>query len=286
VATADRRRGVRPEAAPEPPGDDELFVCPPSGFVEARNALARRLRAQGDREAAAEVSRLRRPTQSVWALNQTARQEAALVEALGDAGQALRAATENALAGDASALRPAQEAERVTVDRVVAAAEAHLAAVGEPANPVIHQRMVDTLRATSTDPHAAAHLHAGRLTEDLTAAGLGLDGFSASPAPLTRIQRARSSGAKPSGAKPSGATSSAARAETRQNEVAKARWAKLDRAARQLEAEATSLEHDAQEARQQAERAVAAGADAERAAARAGERARQARARADAVTPQ
>ena len=241
VATDDRTRRARFGGAPEALADDELFACSPAGFVAARNALARRLRSEGDREAAEEVSRLRRPTQSVWALNQVARQDAALVAALGKASERLRVATEEALAGDSSALRPAQDAERAAIDDVVEAAEAHLIEAGEPANAVVHQRMLDTLRATSTDPPAAALLRAGRLTEDLASAGLGLDGFAGSLAPSSLARRRSRSRV----ATPPATVNDAEQKAAKRIDLAQARWAELDRAARQAEADARSFEHDA-----------------------------------------
>jgi hypothetical protein len=52
---------------------DPLYAGPPEEFVAARDALAKRLRADGDRATAAEVAKLRRPTATAAALNQVAR---------------------------------------------------------------------------------------------------------------------------------------------------------------------------------------------------------------------
>ncbi len=43
---------------------DPLYAGRPEEFVAARNALAKALRASGDKAAAAEVAKLRRPTAS------------------------------------------------------------------------------------------------------------------------------------------------------------------------------------------------------------------------------
>ncbi len=288
MLTGVRARSARLEGVPEPPPDDELFDRPPSEFVAARNALVRRLRAAGDREAAGEVSRLRRPTQSVWALNQVARHEPDLIADLGDAGSQLRTATQEALDGDPSALRLAQVAERGALDRVIEAAEAHLSAGSERRNDANHQRMLDTLRATSTDAEAAALLKQGRLTEDLTSAGLGLEGFTGHLVPPTT--RARGAQTSRRGTVPAGTAGEtyasdedAEEATARRNELAEARWRKLDKAASQAEAEASSAEAEADEARREADRAAAAAVTSEQVADRARERARQARTRADAT---
>jgi hypothetical protein len=259
---------------------DELFGCPPSEFVEARNVLVRRLRAEGDRDAATEVSRLRRPTPSVWALNQVARHEPALVGDLREAIAHLRTATQEALQGDPSGLRLAQQAERTAVDTVVEAAEAHLSGLGVPASGSTHQRMLDTLRATNADSEASALLEAGRLTEDLTSAGLGLEGFSGSTALPTGTRKRRDRAAT--------ATSAADPAEeaaAKQDELARARWTKLDNAANEAEAQAASVQAEADEARRTADRAAADADKAQQAADRARDRAQKARTRADAASP-
>ncbi|MBE7192499.1 MAG: hypothetical protein INR66_08420, partial [Gordonia polyisoprenivorans] len=49
---------------------DELYGLPPGDFTGRRNALARQARGAGDRDLAATIAALRRPTQSAWLLNQ------------------------------------------------------------------------------------------------------------------------------------------------------------------------------------------------------------------------
>ena len=64
--------------ARRPAGDveaeiDRLFELSPERFVAERDATAKRLRSGGDVEAAARVTKLRRPTVAAWALDQLAR---------------------------------------------------------------------------------------------------------------------------------------------------------------------------------------------------------------------
>ncbi|MDP8988077.1 MAG: hypothetical protein M3N11_06985, partial [Actinomycetota bacterium] len=54
-------------------GLDQLYELEPRHFVAARDRLVRELRAAGERQAAAAVKGLRRPTVVAWALNQVAR---------------------------------------------------------------------------------------------------------------------------------------------------------------------------------------------------------------------
>jgi hypothetical protein len=90
---------------------DELFGLAPEEFVAARDELARRLRRDGDPEAARRVKALRRPPLSAWAVNQLARGKEPSVDRLLAAGERLRAAQQAALAGgDAAELRSAAKA--------------------------------------------------------------------------------------------------------------------------------------------------------------------------------
>jgi hypothetical protein len=150
---------------------DALYDLPLEEFVGARDALAKRLRQAGDRERAAAVKALRKPSVTAWAANRLARGERDLVDELLAAGDALRAAQRDVLAGDAGpdALARAAEAERRAVARLVARAGDVLGGASE----ATLQRLSDTLRAAATDDEARAELAAGRLTRERTASGLG-----------------------------------------------------------------------------------------------------------------
>ena len=53
---------------------DRLYQLPLSEFTSARDELTRRLRAEGEREKAEEIKKLRKPTAAVWVVNQLARE--------------------------------------------------------------------------------------------------------------------------------------------------------------------------------------------------------------------
>jgi hypothetical protein len=153
---------------------DELFGLPPEEFVAARDELARRLRRQGDAEAARRVKALRRPPLSAWAVNQLARAEQQALEGLLAAGERLRAAQHAALAGgDAAELRAAAKAEREAVAGLVAAALARLREAGHPATEATRDRVAATLHAAAASPEAADLVRQGRLTVDLDPSGFG-----------------------------------------------------------------------------------------------------------------
>ena len=86
-------------------------------FVGARDALAKELRAGGDREGAAAVKKLAKPTRAAWAVNRLVRDRPDEIAALVEAGEALAGAQEQLLDGaDADVLRSAAVAARALVD--------------------------------------------------------------------------------------------------------------------------------------------------------------------------
>jgi hypothetical protein len=266
------------DRVPELAAGDELFDCRPQEFVSARNALARRLRAEGEREAAATVTALRRPTPGAWALNQVARHEPELMAAVTGAAEALRQATERALNGDAGALRSAQQTERSAVGAVITAARQHLAETGQSSEAIV-QRMLDTLRAAGVDEQVRAQLSVGHLTADCSAAGLGLDGLTldgSTPRGASSIRSAPARREVPPAARRGPADAAARRAEREA-----ARQADLDAKADGAEQKAERLEKEATEARRAAEHAASAASRSGREAERARQQAELARARAD-----
>jgi len=151
---------------------DDLFALPPAGFTAARDALAKRLKAEGDAAAAAEVKALRRPSAAAWAVNQVARGEPDLVVAVVDAG---RAVADALASGDREGLRTATARRRESVS---AATRAAVAVAGEQHRDEI----ADTFEAAATDDESAALVTAGRLTKGLTPTAVFAP-FGDAPAP-------------------------------------------------------------------------------------------------------
>ncbi|MPZ72994.1 MAG: hypothetical protein GEU74_07150 [Nitriliruptorales bacterium] len=162
---------------------DDLFLLPPSEFTAARDALGKRLRAEGRPEDAKQVKGLRRPTMAAWALNQVAHNHPDAVDGLVAAGAEVAAAQRRALSGVRDAgLREASQQRRARVDDVWDLAAAVLRDAG--ADPASHrQAIADTLDAASVDGEAADALRAGHLTRELPApSGFGaVTGFALVP---------------------------------------------------------------------------------------------------------
>jgi hypothetical protein len=225
-----------------------LYAAAPDEFVAARNALAKALRADGQKAEAAEVAKLRRPTPPAWALNQVARDDAPLVAAALDAGHALRQATDRALAGDRDALRDATRAQRTAMDELVNEALGRLRAIGATANDTAKRRLADTVLAATSDDAVAELLRAGRLHEDHRATSFGFgDAANWTPPPDAD-----------GGAEDDAEDGAARRAELEENA------AQLARRAAELEAEADTAQAAADTARAAAERARADADDAQR----------------------
>lgn len=143
---------------------DALYELDPADFVAARDELVRALKAEGERDAAAEVKALRRPTVAAAAVNRVARDHPDEVTALLEAGRALAAAEEG------PALREASRARRDAVQRLVRhVPEQHRDAAAA------------TFEAALTDDEVAAAVTAGRLSKEAEAPATF--GFGALPEP-------------------------------------------------------------------------------------------------------
>lgn len=215
---------------------EDLYGLPLDRFVAERDALARALRADGRREEAVEVGALRKPSIGAWAVNQVVRTQGRTVAELFDAGDALREAQEDVLAGrgDARGLRAAGERERAAVDALVNAARGLLTSDGHELSAAVIDRVADTAHAAAFDDTARAEVRAGRLERELHHAGLGISAGTGAAIPVRPAkattprraagakQRSRATGRRESG------TADTKRAE--RDRIAEARRAEQDRA--------------------------------------------------------
>lgn len=116
------------------------------------------LKAAGDKEGAAAVKALRKPTATAWALNQVARSHGDDVEELLALSASLGEAQRQ---GDQAEVRRLSKGRRDLVTRLVNAGV-------KLAGPARRDELVATLEAASVDEAAAEELRAGRLTKELT----------------------------------------------------------------------------------------------------------------------
>lgn len=112
---------------------DDLAIVPPEEFVAARDAVAKRLKADGDAERAAAVKKLRRPSVAQWLAAQVRHHHPDAVAALVAASQDVAAAQEAAIVkGDRDALRAATARRRDAVSGVERAVDDVIARTERP----------------------------------------------------------------------------------------------------------------------------------------------------------
>jgi hypothetical protein len=212
---------------------DDLYGLPLDRFTPERNALARELRNGGARERGAEVAALRKPSVAAWAVNQLVRTQKRAIGELIEAGDGLRHAQDEVLAGraDGSSLRAAVERERQAVEALIGSAGGLLTSDGNDLSPTILDRVADTLHAAALDDDARAQVSEGRLERELRHVGLGV--AAALPAPAKRAaSRGRATEAPEKRTAERKATERAVRERAQAEAKARAQQRALEREAR------------------------------------------------------
>jgi hypothetical protein len=224
---------------------DGLFDLPLDEFTAARNELAKRLKRDGDAEAAEQVRSLPKPSVAAWAVNQVARRDPEAVRSLLNVAARLRSAQERSLKGERAAdeLRAAQAEEREILRALTRSAEAALREAERPASGTTLERVSSLLRAAAVDEPGRSTLREGRLTGDVEISGF--DAFAGLQLP-----------AKGRGRKAAGAGDDLA--ERRRQKREAERWRKqLEKRVRELGSRADAAERDAERARKAADDAAA-----------------------------
>jgi hypothetical protein len=149
---------------------DELYALAPADFTAARDERARQVRAAGQRDEAAAIKKLARPTASAWLVNQLARTVPEQMIRLYELGEELQEA-QRALAGDR--LRELSVQRRQVVNDLLAAASDLAGRTDQSASGAVLGEVRATLEAALADAGARAAVRSGRLTKSLAYAGLG-----------------------------------------------------------------------------------------------------------------
>ena len=152
---------------------DGLFELPLDEFTAARDALAKRLRAEGERESAAAVKALRKPNLPAWAINRAVRAEPKAAARLLDAGEQLAAAQQEVVeGGDRARLREATKEHNAAVEALLDAVGAQQDAAGR-GGAQARDRARETLRAAAIDEELRGELARGRVVRDREPVGFG-----------------------------------------------------------------------------------------------------------------
>lgn len=185
---------------------DELYSLTPAEFTAARDERAKAARTTGQRELAAAIKKLARPTSSAWLVNQLTRAAAAQMARLFEVGEALGEA-QRALAGDR--LRELAAERRQAVSDLLPVASELAERAGQPASQPVLLEVRATLEAALADPDARSAVRTGQLTKSLAYAGLGEVDLTAALA--VPAQPARAGSRRPAAKVPAGKVRAAGR---------------------------------------------------------------------------
>jgi hypothetical protein len=239
---------------------ERLYALPREEFLKARDALAKELKAAGDRDSAEEVKALRKPSVAAWAVNRLARTRAAEIQHLIEAGQELQRIQRKAASGmTREALRAATSARRRLVDSLVEEAEEILREAGHAASRPTLDHVSQTLEAVALDEQAQDLVRRGILEKEL-GAPVGFGDLGA----LSVVVSPGASDEEP----PKPAAKGGGRQERASVREAKPSARDREREARRRE-RAERLRREAEEAEAEAGRLRQAAAEAERAAIKA-----------------
>jgi hypothetical protein len=251
-----------------------IYQLPFEEFVSARDALAKRLRAEKRREDAALVKALRKPSRMAWALDQVVSEDPQTIERLSDA---------IATAQSTRDLRTALETVKEAVRAVAAVAARAAVRAGHPLDP---NAIAAAVHAIIGDAAAFDDFRAGRLVD--VPAGGGLDLLVALTPNPSATRPAPSAKPSPRETEPPKedsrvALAASARADLRRAEESLAaardqlkdathavaasneRLEAAERALLRAQSELEERRHEAERRQQQAGSAAAAIADAQRA---------------------
>jgi hypothetical protein len=219
---------------------DRLYGLPLAEFTKERDALARRLRADGKRDEATAIADLRKPVLAAWVVNRLARACRTDVESLVEAAAAIRAGKPDA-----------GERFRTIADGLARAAREVLAGADRRPSDAVLRDVATTLRAAAAaEPDV---LLRGRLTGPVEATG-----FEAMAGAAPRRPSSPAAGRQPK--KKKKPQPDRARVQAARKALAEARdeARRLARAADAAEREASRLRADADAAGQGVADAAAA----------------------------
>jgi hypothetical protein len=223
----------------------ELLALPLEQFTERRNERAKALKASGQGELGAEVSRLKKPPVHLWAANMVARQEPAMLRKARQAAQAV-ARAQTARGQTARELRTASEAFQQELDALGREAEKALTGGGHTATEETVRRTREIFRRAALEGGQTwDRLQRGALISEPAAGDDVISMFQAgAPVAKGKAREPESEADDPH----------AARAAERTARMDAERAEQLEEVARRLRAEA---EQAAEQARRAEERAAA-----------------------------
>ncbi len=224
---------------------DRLYGLPLEDFIAERDATAKALRKNGDKEAAAAVAKLSKPSQVAWVANQLGRAGA---DDLLAAGDAIREAQLGG--GGRDALREATRGQRAAIERLLEDADGL-----RELSRDLKDRLRALLLAVAGDEDVRAAFEAGRLVDEPSSGGAWPVGAFVAPASETAASKEK--GAKAGGGRkaPASREPAAARRKREEKERKAAERARKEAERKREEAERRKLERRLAAARDAADEA-------------------------------
>jgi len=146
---------------------DELFALPLGEFTPRRDAIAKERKA--DKDFAAQVKAIRKPSLAAWVVNLLVRREPEQVEQMLAVGVALREAQANL---DGEELRALTRQRRQVTAAITTQARGLAGQVGVKVTEAVAEQVEATLTAGLVDESAAAAVRSGLLVTALAATGV------------------------------------------------------------------------------------------------------------------
>jgi hypothetical protein len=146
---------------------DALYALPLEEFTPARDARAKDLKA--DKELAAGVKKLKKPSVAAWVVNHFVRRAAGQVEQIIAVGEALREAQEGM---DAAGLRTLTRQRRQLTSAVTQEARSLAREEGVKVTSSVSDQVEGTLTSAMLDPECARAVRSGLLTAALRSTGV------------------------------------------------------------------------------------------------------------------
>jgi len=174
---------------------DEVFGGPPGAFIKSRDALAKKLKDEGNADEAKRVKALRKPSKAAAVVNALALDDSKPVKSYLGLADKLRKATSGKV--DAKRMRELAREEGELLEELVTRA----GDLGDGASASTLDRVRETLQAAQVDEDLADRVLSGRVEREERAASVGLDNLAAPP----KAGRKRSSKPKRSAQPDSGA---------------------------------------------------------------------------------
>jgi hypothetical protein len=168
----------------------ELYGLLPGDFVAARTDAEKRARVAGDRDLAASIRGLAKPTAAAWIANQLVRQHTDEIAALRELGAGLREATATL---ERDQLRSLSQQQNQVIQALVSQGRALAKGAGHPISEATERGLDATLRAALADEDLADQLAAGQLATALEHVGFAaaLEGTAARPASRPASQQSK-----------------------------------------------------------------------------------------------